>query len=183
MFKLTTQNHRIESGFTLIELMVATSVFLILVTLSTGVFIQTLRTQRTLSAVTAANESASQALEQIARETRTGYNFGLSLSDTLIFTSSQANNQTVGYKKIGNSIGRCLTVCVTDSDFKAITPSNVMIEKLNFFYHGVNPADNAPPRVTIVMTVGSVNDPSLVGTGSDIQTNLQTTLSARNVAK
>lgn len=167
-----------SKGFTIIELMVATSVFLILITLSTGVFIQTLRTQRTLSAVTAANESASQILEQIAREARTGYNFQASTADTLTFTSTQANNQTVGYKLVGNSVGRCLSVCASDSDFKAITSGDVKMEKLNFIYYGVNPADNAPPRITILMTVGTSKD-----SASNIETNLETTVSARNVSK
>ncbi len=167
-----------KSGFTIIELMVATSVFIILVALSTGVFVQTLRTQRTLSAVTAANESASQILEQVAREARTGYNFQASTADTLVFTSTQANNQTVGYKLVGSSVGRCLSVCAADSDYKAITSTDVKVEKLNFLYYGVNPADNAPPRVTILMTVGTSKD-----SASNIETNLETTVSARNVSK
>jgi len=163
-----------NSGFTLIELMVGTAVFLIIIALSTGVFVQTMRSQRTLSAVTAANESASQILEQIARETRTGHDFQLSTPDMLLFTSEQANNQTVGYKMIGNSIGRCLSTCASDSDFKAITSVDVNIEKLSFIYHGVNPSDNAPPRVTILITVGTKDR-------VNIETNLETTVSARNL--
>jgi len=183
MFGLNIKNNK---GFTIIELMVAASVFLIIVALSMGVFIQTLRTQRTLTAVTAANESASQVLEQITRGARTGYNFVLSPdyknANTLSFISANENNKTVTY-----SWGPCIAAakngvtnnCIKKNDGTTtsdITPPDTNIEKLKFWSSGVDPADSAPPRITILMTVGTRDT-------VNIETNLETTVSARNVSK
>ena len=123
----------------------AMSVFMILIILATTIFVGTLRTQRVLTAVSTGNGSASQTLEQITREARTGYNFANSTTDTLIFTSPQEynvngtlqSNVTVGYKLIsGNKIGRCIASGCDAGTYVAITPPNVVIEKLSFLYPG-----------------------------------------------
>lgn len=185
-----------NGGFTLIELLVAMAVFLILVSISTAIFIETLRAQRQITDITANNESASEALEQMARDIRTGYQFTLydsqwnPLSDgedaqALIFTSVQENN-TVGYKLEGDSIARCVGtgqgtdgICMDDVDYSPITPvstsaANPGVDINSMSFIGSN-LQSGVPRVTILVSVVTPSSTQPV-----IDTYLQTTISARN---
>jgi prepilin-type N-terminal cleavage/methylation domain-containing protein len=99
-----------KNGFTIIELLVAMSVFVIIIAIVSSTFISTLRAQRTLLALMAANDSASLAMEQMMREIRTGRNFCIGVinilthncpvvgfsNDNLSFEN--ANNQPVVYQ-------------------------------------------------------------------------------------
>lgn len=62
-------------AFTLIEVLIAIGVFSILVVVGVGGFTNALRTQREVAGLIAAQSNASVALEQMAREIRTGYLF------------------------------------------------------------------------------------------------------------
>lgn len=64
-----------KRGFTLIELLVAIGVFSILVAIGIGGFARALHTQREVAALIASQSNVSLALEQVAREIRTGYLF------------------------------------------------------------------------------------------------------------
>src|SRR6185369_6212596 len=86
-------------GFTLIELLVAVSLFAIAVAIAAGGFVRALRTQRQLIALISANSSASLAIEQMAREMRTGFGFGCTavagVCDQISFTN--ASGEEVRY--------------------------------------------------------------------------------------
>lgn len=62
-------------AFTLIEILVAIGVFSVLVTIGVGGFANALHTQREVAGLIAARSNAAVALEQMAREIRTGYLF------------------------------------------------------------------------------------------------------------
>ena len=62
-------------GFTLIELVVAIAVFAVIVSVAVGGFVGALRSQRQVSALISVNNNVSLALEEMAREIRTGRNF------------------------------------------------------------------------------------------------------------
>ena len=57
------------------ELVVAMTLFIIVVSIATGAFIHALKDQRDIRRLTSANSNISQALEIMAREVRTGENF------------------------------------------------------------------------------------------------------------
>lgn len=161
-----------KSGFTVVELMVSMALFVVLTALSAGIFIQTLRTQRLITALSAANDNATQTIEQIAREVRTGFIFSVpSTNDVLKFTNYKS--EAVVYKLVGNSVGRCVGVaeCDNDANFKLITPPEVKVKSLKFILKGAV-KDNLSPRVTILLRISTVNN---------IETNLQTTASARTL--
>jgi prepilin-type N-terminal cleavage/methylation domain-containing protein len=61
-----------KHGFTLVEMLVAIAIFSIVVAIGVGGFVHALRTQREISALIATETNASTALEQMAREIRTG---------------------------------------------------------------------------------------------------------------
>lgn len=64
-----------RKGFTLVELLVAMGIFTIVISIATGGFISSLRTQRQVASLISAQSNASLVLEQMAREIRTGFLF------------------------------------------------------------------------------------------------------------
>src|SRR5689334_8349161 len=71
----TTSNTNRRAGFTLVEVLIAIGLFSILFAIAGGGFVNTLRAQRQLSAMMAAESNVSIALEEMARDMRTGYLF------------------------------------------------------------------------------------------------------------
>jgi len=101
-------------GFTLVELLVAMSVFIIVLTLAVAVFVNALRSQRFLTKLMAVNNNAGLVLEQMAREMRTGYKFigSASCSPSISFSNSQdtdstgTGDATTEYRLVNGSIQR-----------------------------------------------------------------------------
>ncbi|MEK7114752.1 MAG: prepilin-type N-terminal cleavage/methylation domain-containing protein [Patescibacteria group bacterium] len=155
-----------KKGFTIIELMVAMTIFIVVISISSGVFINSLKTQRSVLALMAANDNASLTIEQISREIRTGSEFQTNGSgDRLEFVSAGGN--PVIYQLQNNSIRR---------NGEAITAGNVKVEYLLFKLQGEAPDDRKSTRVTINLGVNAV------GKGlTDFVTNIQTTISARRL--
>ena len=181
-----TKKNSDRGGFTLIEFLVALSVFSIIVSIATGGFVRALRTQRQTIGLLSANSNASLTIEQMARELRTGLTFRCGSSNptcsgtpTLV-SFGTVTGQTVTYCLSGAAINRYVGVlgnCVTDGT--AITATNVNVKQLAFivFNNQTFPADAYPARVTITMTVSPLEQGVL---GAEL--NFQTTVSARNLA-
>ena len=156
----------------MVELIVAMSVFSIAISLATGAFARALRTQRMLNHLMAVNSNASLAIEQMAREIRTGYDFtfsfnpGSDCNDILSFTRSR-DSIPVSYK--WNPEKKSLDFKEGERDFFPLTASNVLVKKFCLEETGTNPW-----RVTLYFTIGSIN-PQL----AENVLNLQTTLSSR----
>ena len=86
-----------KNGFTVIELIVAMTIFVVLMSIAAGGLIHLLKSQRVVAGLMEANDSASLSLEQMAREIRTGYNFCLTESKKLQFVSA-IRNEVVRYR-------------------------------------------------------------------------------------
>jgi type II secretory pathway pseudopilin PulG len=191
----TTKQRNRREGFTIAELLVAVGVFLVVVTVAVAVFIQSLKAQRILTRTMAMHNNAGAALEQMAREIRTGYRFceGSSDPDTpspcnettekLTFTNYEG--KVVTYQLAvdlasGNPLGTIERSIETPSGSatSSITGPDVDISYLQF---SVIQEDGtsatalcAPWRVTIFMGVRS-SDLSV----TQRETVLQTTMSSR----
>ena len=79
-------NHRMNhiktnKGFTLLEMTVAMTLFIVIVALTSGLFVRTLRTQRVISEISKTLDDATLAIEQMSREIRVGYGFPQSNSE------------------------------------------------------------------------------------------------------
>ena len=168
-------NLKPNKGFTLVELLVAMGIFVIVVTIVSSIFIRNLRTQQSIVALIAANDSASLALEQMAREMRTGWSFcnnlppGESCSENkTIFIN--AYGESIIYKLEDNAIKRG----VDNSSFSPITADNVKVESLAFIARDNVIGDKKPTKITIILSVRPK--------GGNIEaavTNLQTTVTSR----
>ena len=169
--KNTVQNNR---GFTLMELLVAMTVFLIVIGLSSGIFLQTLKTQRAITHMSENMNNITLAMEQIAREVRTGFEFsGAGSLDELEFRNGFGDYVTYTLIVDGEKggVGRCESpqqgVCNTDQDFELITSPEVDIESLAFYAQ--NDASRSP-FVTVAAQVLIDRDATLT---------LQTSVSSR----
>jgi prepilin-type N-terminal cleavage/methylation domain-containing protein len=180
-----------QHGFTLVELLIAMALFLIVVSIAVGGFVNALHTQREVAALIAAQSNAGLALEQMARDVRTGYLFchdvGASTPsstcgcvvtagpvwtcDELSFYNAQGANAV--YARAGQQL--------TDSEsgnVQPVTGSNVAVKYLKFTLFGNIEGDTWNPRVTISMGVSpSSSDPVV----QNNLINLQTTVSAREI--
>lgn len=172
---------KFKKGFTLIESLVAVGLFGLIISLAVGGFVKALRTQAQITALLSANGNASLAIEQIAREVRTGYNFikcndpdpQFGFCHELSFTNAEGHD--IVYSLAQDNSGRG---SITKSDAGGLpldaTADNVDVKYLVFELEGEDKNDGEPPRITISIGVapsGNVGDISV--------TRIQTTVSAR----
>lgn len=177
------------------ELLIAIGLFAILVSIAAAGYINALRTDREVSALISAQSNAGLALEEIAREARTGYLFchtlvGNAPANCGVCTTASspvgptwtcpaldfynADSQEVTYATSSGEITRSVGGGAPD----AITADNVDIKSLQFILQGQLEGDQWNPRITILMQVApSSTDPALT---NDVL-NLQTTVSAREI--
>lgn len=172
---------KFKNGFTIVELLVAMSLFLTVTGIATAGFIKAIRSQRAISNLIEVDNNASLTLEQMAREVRTGYTFN-KISDTELQFAS-ARGQKVGYRLNEEAIERAFKDGVTseidNSDYKKITADNVRITNFKITLSGESSGDALQPRVTVNLTVG-LSESAAANTGLEsVSTNIQTTISSR----
>lgn len=150
-----------KNGFTFIELLVAITIFVVVVSIASGIFIQTLKTQQEIVSLMAANDNVSLTLEQMVREIRTGRQFRTnSRGDRLEFIN--ARGEPVVYELSAKTIER---------DGQSLTSGNVKVNYLFFSLRGETPGDGLSTRVTINLGVGAVGR-SVSGFKTDLQTSV-----------
>ncbi len=166
-----------KRGFTLIELLISMLIFVVVISIVAGVFIKTIRTQKAITALIAANDSASLAIEQMAREMRTSNNFcgGADCPQNEI-SFTNAKGEPVVYKLDNEAVKRSAD---GGAVFNSITATNVKVENLRFFVTGNqfgDFSDSLPTKITILLSIKAK------GTGVEsAATNLQTTITSRRL--
>ncbi len=121
-----TELHR--RGFTIVELLVAISIFITFLAVAMGSFGHILRLQRLLAKRIATVSSLGIVAEQIQREIRTGYNFPMNVSQqtqgSLTFDSlATYPAEAVTYMNVGGAIMR---------NGVSVTPSSMNVKTLSF---------------------------------------------------
>lgn len=175
-----------KEGYTIVELIVAMSVFIVLLTVSVGSFVQALRSERKLVALMTINNNAGIVIEQMAREIRTGYAFcdtaNHNYADLLgkLLPCGTASLSFINYKGIGVnynfSDGAISRTETTTLEPAAMTAGDVEVNNIVITLSQVDSGDATicnPWRATITMEVGSKN-PAVTET-----TSLETTVSSR----
>ena len=190
-----------NKGVSLIELMVAVSVFIILISIAVGSFVQSMKTQRITLALISANDSMNLSVEQMAREIRTGYLFctrHVSAATTTnlgcgnladfsgdyevqfvnangIFVRYRLNNSTFALEK-GISDSVCLGGLLNPDGFcyRSITADNVKVAQFVVeLRHADTEPNPYPPRVTLIMSVTSKEpDVEPLNIFTDIETSI-----------
>src|SRR3989338_301034 len=148
--------------FTLIELIVALGLFSIIMVITTGSFVRFLKTERQALSFVSVNNNLGAAIEQMAKEIRTGKNFstdGASCpsSGTLSFVNTKGTN-VVYY--LENTTVKRGPDC---SSGQGITGSKVSVGYLNFI---VSNNGNYPPRITISISANPNNESASIYTAN-----------------
>lgn len=184
------KSRELQRGFTLVETIAAMGIFLVLMTILLGVFMNALSLERRALATQAALENARYTFEIMARAIRQANPQPPAPIDTVFFCSSEpgtclvfihqnAAKGTMLYRF--NSVTKKIEEWSTSTGnvWVPITNSDVVVEQLNFYVSGNGPGNNGQsdlqqPRVTIYARVSSVKNPSVVAT-------IQTTVSVRSL--
>jgi len=162
-----------NKGFTLIELMVATSIFVIVMLASMGSLFTLLDTSKNSRALRFAMDNVNFAMESMTRSIRMGTNYycvdqvgGTMPSDSdLISTSDCSSGGTlvafVPQSNPTHRVGFRLRQRVSDGTYTLerchsagcveMISSNVKVDKLQFFVKGSSPSDSTQASVYIIM--------------------------------
>lgn len=182
-----------QKGFTLIELMVSVTIFIIVMTISLGALLAMSEADRKAEGIKSVMNNLNFALESMARTIRTGFGYGCNGS-----TGTDCINGAGGYRLSltaanGNDVTYCLgsagsclvsTSCTAGSTctilrsieggtFSSLTAPEVNIENLSFFVQGSPPGNAVQARVIITLN-GTV---TLSGQVTDFR--LQTSVTQR----
>jgi type II secretory pathway pseudopilin PulG len=179
----------------MIELLVAISVFSVIVSVVSGIFIASLRSNRTAIALISANNDASLTLDQISRMVRKGV--GSSFGNETIFKDADVAFKCLKFQYKDNYITYRWNVAektlewnsrsagyiscdtaIADA-FTGIVSENLRVEYANFLIdRGAGAKYQEYPKITIFLRVGTK--------GTEISeakvpfNNLQITVSPRN---
>ena len=166
-------NSTIQKGFTLVEILVASSIFAMLILIVTGIFLGVVGAQRKTVAVRTLQDSVRFVIEAMSRDIRTGYDFSL-FQNELRFTSTIGGGiQQVSYRLNGSVLEKGVSDGMGGYTFSALTPGNLTVDYLNFYLSGQPPGDQRQPRITV--TLGATAGQGI----QETKINVQTTLSQR----
>ncbi len=177
---------KINNGFTVVELLVSMAIFVILVGIVSGIFVNSLRVQKAVISLMATNDNSSLVLESISRDIRTGSSFCVADFSGSCIGGDVGNSFRFRNAKGGDSIYRLNSVekSVEKSDDLGVTFERLTSSLVDVQIFEVRLVDlkllssfgeEWPSRVNLFLRVGS-KDPKLTG----IFTDLQMTTSARN---
>lgn len=165
-------NNQSQQGFTLVEMLVAATIFSIIVLAVSSIFTLVLNNERRAFAAQQIQESGQFVLELMAREIRVSdiENQDSPNCSATTLTIDHPVNGTVTYS-LSNGVLQRTAGGVTSN----ISASNVKFSRLNFCVMGSGPTDQEQARVAILAAVQNK-------TGQEILTfNLETTVASRNV--
>lgn len=145
-----------NEGFTLVEVLVASFITVLVIAAAIGVFVSTVSGERKVAQLKTAEDNARYAMETMSRDIRMAREISLAASGecTSTLTFNNSNNETQRYYLSGE---QRLREIITSED-KPVTSPKVNVSELIFCVNDFAGVD-VQPRVSIVITVESVDDP------------------------
>lgn len=179
---------RHQSGFSLVELLVAAMIFTFVVVGVTQLFMGALDLQRRASGYQRIQENQLFVLESISRAVRVSSvaspdvncaDDGLADADELVIDHPDYGEVTYRYRKTPEGRGY-LERSAPDLDVPEIlTTDDVDVTRLGFCVKGAAPDDGAQARITIPMTIRAVSSrPS-----AQVAVSSQTTVVSRDLVE
>ncbi len=178
------RTHKSLAGFTLIELVVATSLFVAAMVVIVGLFIRVVKTQRMVQSLMGAQSNASLSLEQMMRELRTGFSFsypqnispcGTGGAEALTFMRTRENGVPVPVTYFWNKDEERIERKEGSKERTPLTSGDVRVARMCFLNQSFS-SPSHPSRITLVMQVGP-RDSHV----RDRVIDLQTTVSPRTI--
>jgi len=170
-----------NKGFTMVELLVAFTMFAVVISMVSSIFITSYRSQRAIVELTTANDNTYLALEQLARDVRDGRNFcfvgscfvGFNCPPPNRFMFTHRSGDKVCYRR-GIDAGRGFLERRSGGIDGSVTAGNIDIKSLK-----ITPNCGPDPvRITLNLELGVVGLPAVEG----IINKIQTTVATRNLA-
>lgn len=149
-----------KKGFTLIELMVAVSIFIIVMTISMGAIIGVFDANRKSRSLKTVLNNLNLAVESMSKEIRFGKNYHCGASgdlttpqncqnasgDHTLMSFLSSDNLQIIYRLNGNIIEKSIDGGGT---YIAITAPEIVIDDLTFYTIGAGISDTLQPKVII----------------------------------
>lgn len=175
LFKKEKGNKR--KGFTLIEIMVAVSIFSIVMVMSMGALLAILGANRKAQTMKSVMNNLNFSLETMTRDLRFASEYQL-LGDTITAKSNRGGNETgviISYSLGSNGDASSIQRTI-DGISLPITAPEIKIEDLNFIVTGEDEGDGLQPKILITIK-------GYAGERKDVKSsfNLQTTVSQRSL--
>ena len=159
-----------KKAFTLIEILVAVSIFIVVITVALTLFVSGINGQRKVIALQDVQDNVRFLMGFIIKEIRMSE---INYINSSILNITRPGGELVTYT-FNNSEG---TIERTDSSTNGPINSNDVLVYGNFYGLGIGSSDNQQARVTIVMDVQK-NSGKVEGNAS---IKVQTTISQRNL--
>jgi len=150
-------------AFTLVEFLVAMSIFVVVTTVVLSLFSAAIKSYRRVSAMQNVQENARFLTEFMTKEIRMSI-IKSSTPTTLVLTRS--DDQSVSYVFSGNKLER-----TSPSSSGPINSEEVLING-RFYVEGIGTGDRQQPKVTIIMKVESTGGKVEEKAKIDVQTTL-----------
>ncbi len=207
MHRASIQNKKMrdmQSGFSLVELMVSLTIFSIVMTVSIGTLLVLIDANAKAQALYSSMTNMSYVMDSITRNIRTGYDHycgpisaSQSQENTARFTpgsndctnggvesiafTRESDDIRIGYRLKNNRIEQNVATDVNNTRTKgwvAVTADDVRVDSFEFKVVGtddaVNDGDSTQPRISLFID-GKVNN----GLETDTDFSLQTTVTGR----
>jgi len=164
MLKIHARHKAKNRGFSLVEMLVAVSIFAIVMVVSVGTLIVLVTSSGVTQRIQSLATNLSFAMDMMTRDIRTGYDYYCtsSISGTLnsgtnncadgesgiIFTNSETDDRTA-YRF--NSSNGSLELRIDSGSWIRLTSSEVIIEDAKFYVTGSTRGDGVQPQVRVLV--------------------------------
>jgi type II secretory pathway pseudopilin PulG len=166
-------------GFTFIELLLAVGLFSLAIPMVVTIFVSASRVQRETTALLMANSSVGFALEQMAREMRTGKNFTCTVcGQDVSFTNAKGESVTYSLLPAETSPSLPRRIGRGTGAVEAITSPSVNIKALQIFLRG-NPPYTTGNTYPTLITISIRANPRIKNANLTTELDFQTSVSAR----
>ena len=178
--RATTYNLKPNKGFTLVEMLVAISTFMVVMLVAAGSLVSIIDGSNKAQSLKSAINNLNFALESMGKNIRVGTGYSGETCSSLdsscagISFKSYKNDEYITYRFNNEAIERCIgvsSVCSSGSTFTRLTAPEVKITDMKFYIRG-----NVPQRVLITISGEAGNKERL-----KTKFNLQTTVAQRSI--
>ena len=152
-------------GFTLLEMTIALGIFVILFTLTLGVYSYALKAEQRTIQISKLQKEAQFIMEIIAKKVRSGridYTNPINLDGSSPLALYDSSGNPTVFKFEDEKIKVCIIDCSVDDNFFSIPPTDVYVSDLKFFidpltnpFISINEAPESFPKVTVVLDLAN----------------------------
>lgn len=177
------KRHNFNAGFTLIEIMVAVTVFMVIMTMSLNAMLAVSAQNKKAQHIRSITDNINFALDTIVRDMRLGSLYDCGIPDaekncvtvpSSMISFTDKDRATIIYSLSEST--HAITRQVNDLASYALTSDDVQIDRLNFYVTGVGVGDNVQPQAVIELSA-SIVEPR----GSPLKFDVQTYVTQRQV--